>query len=236
MEAITADASPPKRQLVEIDYKACIICQNTNNKQRCNPQIDSFINNYASIGDSTVSPIHKRLHFLTAEHLIKHEAFCHKDCYSKIGNERNYQRAKTRYEKATTHKDVALISPKRGRPSTDVSFSVSACASSGSEPPKQLRSAAPPYNPDHCIICPKEGGVLHKVMTKEKRLKLLRVAAKLTDRNLFIRLNTLSDPTDAVANDVQCHQLCWIYAQRDAQPPKDKVLNQKHCVMPLSAS
>ena len=174
MEAITADASPPKRQLVEIDYKACIICQNTNNKQRCNPQIDSFrkllkfINNYASIGDSTVSPIHKRLQFLTAGHLIKHEAFYHKDCYSKIVNERNYQRAKTRYAKATTHQDVALISPKRGLPSTDVSFSVSACAGSGSEPPKQLRSAAPPYNPDHCIICPKEGGVLHKVMTKEK--------------------------------------------------------------------
>ena len=44
-------------------------------------------------------------------------------------------------------------------------------------------------------------------MTKEKGLKLLRVAAKLTDRNFFIRLNSLSDPTDAVANDVQYHQL-----------------------------
>ena len=68
-------------------------------------------------------------------------------------------------------------------------------------------------------------------MAKEKGLKRLRVAAKLTDRNFFIRLNSLSDPTDAVANDVQYHQLCWIYAQRDAQPPIDKVLNQKHCVI-----
>ena len=57
------------------------------------------------------------------------------------------------------------------------------------------------------------------------------MSAKLTNRNFFIRLNSLSDPTDAVANDVQYHQLCWIYAQRDAQPPKDKVLNQKHCVI-----
>ena len=121
--------------------------------------------------------------------------------------------------------------PKRGRPSTDVSFSVSACAGSGSEPPKQLRSAAPQYDPDHCIICQKEGGVLHQVMTKGKGLKFLRVAAKLTDRNFFIRLNSLSDHTDAVSNDVQYHQLCWIYTQRDAQPPKDKVLNQKHCVI-----
>lgn len=33
--------------------------------------------------------------------------------------------------------------------------------------------------------------------------------------------NSLSDHADAVANDVQYHQLCWVYAQREARPTSE---------------
>ena len=41
---------------------------------------------------------------------------------------------------------------------------------------------------------------------------------QLIDNSRFlIYLNTLPDPKDAVANDVQYHQCCWVYAQCEAQ-------------------
>ena len=56
-----------------------------------------------------------------------------------------------------------------------------------------------------CIICQKEGGILHKVETKPKGLKMFEVAKKIDDKSFFIRLNTLCNAADAVANDVQYH-------------------------------
>ena len=43
---------------------------------------------------------------------------------------------------------------------------------------------------------------------------MLRVAQKLTDQSLFIRLDSVPNAADAVANDVQYHLKCWVLAQR----------------------
>ena len=75
-----------------------------------------------------------------------------------------------------------------------------------------------------CIICQKEGGILHKVETKPKGLKMFEVAKKIDDKSFFIRLNTLCNAADAVANDVQYHQRCCLYAQRNT-----KKTNNTHC-------
>ena len=47
---------------------------------------------------------------------------------------------------------------------------------------------------------------------------MMDVASKLSVKSFFIRLNSMIDPSDAVANDVQYHLRCWIYAQRKAVP------------------
>ena len=47
---------------------------------------------------------------------------------------------------------------------------------------------------------------------------MMDVASKLRDKSFFIRLNSMIDPSDAVAKDVQYHLRCWIYAQRKAVP------------------
>ena len=46
---------------------------------------------------------------------------------------------------------------------------------------------------------------------------MFEVAKKIYDKSFFIRLNTLCNAADAVANDVQYHQRCWLYAQRNAK-------------------
>ena len=74
-----------------------------------------------------------------------------------------------------------------------------------------MRSTVTPYNSSMCILCQK-GGILHKVKAKPKELKMLKVAKKTDDKSFFIRLNTLCNAADAVANDVQYHQRCWLYA------------------------
>ena len=45
---------------------------------------------------------------------------------------------------------------------------------------------------------------------------MLTVASKLKNKEFYLRLNSIADPTDAVANNVNYDQRCWVYAQREA--------------------
>ena len=78
-----------------------------------------------------------------------------------------------------------------------------------------LRSSATVYDKNLCIICQKEGGKLHKVYYKSTGEKMLTIAKNLTDRSFFLRLNSIPNASDAVANDVQCHHMCWVLVQRN---------------------
>ena len=53
---------------------------------------------------------------------------------------------------------------------------------------------------------------------------MFEVAKKIHDRGFFIHLNTLCHAAEAVANDVQYHQRCWLYAQ-----PNAKKTDNTHC-------
>jgi len=218
------DLSSPTEMRESLDYKNCIICEKAGSGDCVtNPMLESltkllkYAADFAALADPNITPVHNRLRNLTAEDLSIQKAFYHKNCYSTIVSDRNLQRAVARQQRAQSEKDASLISPKRGRPSTG-----SAIQSESSDTPssivggKRLRSAASPYNSDLCIVCQKAGGLLHKVQTKPKGIRMLEVAKQLDDDGFLIRLNTLADPADAVANDVQYHQNCWLYAQREA--------------------
>ena len=144
---------------------------------------------------------------------------------SNVVNERNLGRAIEGQKQAKKFYDARFIWPKRGRPT---SFSPRATileeSSSTSNSAKRLRSTAAPYNSSMCIICPKEGGIFHKVETKPKGLKMFEVAKKIDGKSFFIHLNTLCNAADAVANYVQYHQRCWLYTQRNV-----KKTNNIHC-------
>ena len=47
-------------------------------------------------------------------------------------------------------------------------------------------------------------------MCKEIGIKMLTVASKLGNKQVYLRLNSKAGPTDAVANNVKYHQH-WIY-------------------------
>ena len=57
-------------------------------------------------------------------------------------------------------------------------------SSSTSNSAKRLRSTVTPYNSSMCIICQKEGGILHKVESKPKGLTMFEVAKKIGDKSL----------------------------------------------------
>ena len=45
---------------------------------------------------------------------------------------------------------------------------------------------------------------------------MFEVAKSLTEKDFFLRLNTIPHAEDAVANDVEYHLKCWVLAQREA--------------------
>ena len=215
-----------------VDYKLCIICQNSTFETVIKPKEESlvkvlkYMKQYSDLGDPNITSVFKRFGNLTAQNLHSKDAiYHHKNCYSNVVNERNLGRAIERQKQANKNYDAIFISPKRGR---TTSFSprrtILEGSSSTSNSTKRLRSTATSYNSRMCIVCQKEGGILYKVETKPKVLTMFEVAKKVDDKSFFICRNTLCNAADAVANDVQYHQRCWLYAQRNAGK-----INNTHC-------
>ena len=159
---------------------------------------------YPDLGDPNITSVFKRFGNLTAQNLHFKDAMYHKSCYSNIVPEHNLSRAIEKQKRAKENYDVTFVLPKRRRPT---SFSPRTTIleeiPSTSNSAKLLRSTVTPYNSGMCIICQKEGSILHKVETKPKGLKMFEVAKKIDDKSFFIRLNTLCNAADTVANDVQ---------------------------------
>ena len=79
---------------------------------------------------------------------------------------------------------------------------------------KSPQSSTEPYfKTKLCIICQKRKipENTHKVKTTRKGLRMIQVAKEIEDKSFFIRLNTIPNPEDDLANDVIYHQFCWIY-------------------------
>ena len=81
-------------------------------------------------------------------------------------------------------------------------------------PTKSLRSSTDPYiKKKLCIICNKSkiSENTHKVKKTKKGLIMILEAKKIEDKSFFIRLNTITNSEDDLANDVIYHHQCWVY-------------------------
>ena len=65
-------------------------------------------------------------------------------------------------------------------------------------------------------MCQFPEGTLHKVETTLTGHTIFECASFLKDKSLEIRLNSVSNPADAVANDVIYHLRCYINLRREA--------------------
>ena len=81
---------------------------------------------------------------------------------------------------------------------------------------RTLRSQSVHYDRELCIICQRPGGICRTVEFLETGWSMLHVAEKLENKSFFLRLNTIPNASDAVANDVKYHLLCWSNCKRNA--------------------
>ena len=148
-------------------------------------------------------------------------------------NERNLERAVHdlcfqlhRFNKAAQSKDSSMVRKNIGRPTSianETSLQTETACST-----KSLRSSAEPYIKTLCIICQKRktSENTHRVKTTRKSFRMLQAAKEIKVTGFFIQLNTIPNPDDAFANDVNYHQSCWIYKQCEAS--KDERMFDKN--------
>ena len=134
----------------------------------------------------------------------------HKDGYKNSTNATEIKRSKERFEKnrATPRDEPSFVINEPNAdsdPSENTEFAQR----------KTLRSSVHIYDKNACIICQKgRREELRKVSFKSTGEKMLEVAKKLSDRSFFLCLHSIPNASDAVANDVQYHQTCWVLVQR----------------------
>ena len=146
--------------------------------------------------------------FIVCHENLKQTTRLLQDCYKSVANKTKISRLKWRREilgittpmlEAKSPKIPLPITPEIPSPET-----------------KTLRSKGAFFDKSYCIICQKAGGKLHKVAYISTGCNMVKVAQQLTDQSLFIKLNSVPDAADAVANDVQYHLTCWVTIPRKA--------------------
>lgn len=151
---------------------------------------------------------------LSVETLKDIKVFYHLFFFKSVTNKTDINRLECCYEKNITS------TPLRGRPSfsSPTLDDVSECDNSDTsiQSSKSRRSRSLLCDKSLCIICQQTGGELHKVAYTVTGCNMYKVAQQLSDQSLFISLNSIPDPTDAVANDVVYHLTCWVKIKREA--------------------
>lgn len=79
-----------------------------------------------------------------------------------------------------------------------------------------LRSQHIEYDRKACVICQQKVGEMHKVSTIPMGQRLFEYASSIEKKDVEIRLNSVCNPSDAVANDVLYHLKCYVHLQREA--------------------
>ena len=128
---------------------------------------------------------------VTLQKLHDNNAKYHSECYKTVTNKTKLERLRSR---------ARISSESRTEHSEQDSISVS--TSEPVDTKRELRSSSIGYDKQLCIICQEKGGKLRNVMYKEMGVKMIRVAKTMEDKSFFIRLNTIPNAHDAVANDV----------------------------------
>ena len=133
----------------------------------------------------------------TAQELKENNAKYHSECYKVVTNKAKIDRLKEK------------VNPFPSPVNSEVEVN-----ENEEQPRKKLRLQSMSYDRLRCIICQNEGGKLHQVMCKEIGVRMLEAASSLEDRGFFLRLNTIPNVYDAVANEVMYHLKCWVSVQR----------------------
>ena len=175
--------------------------------------------------DPEIQSCFERTDRLSPQSLLQKSIY-YAGCYRLITHSINLQPLKERYESSITVNQQEPNIPHKEK----------SCSQSSEEPVeehsrKKLRSRTKVYNKNACIICQQEGGKLHRAEFLETGSRMFKVAELLPDKSFFIRMNTIPNSRDAVANDVKYHLKCWVNTQRKtlkAMPEKQEIQEIEH--------
>ena len=110
-----------------------------------------------------------------------------------------------------------MVKRKAGRPS-------SSTTQVEKDDPLTTRSKVEVSDRKLCIICQTTGArSLTRSELKETVIPMLKESKKLVDKSFFLRMNSITNAEDAVANEVVYHYVCWVKDKREAQPKPIKV-------------
>ena len=144
----------------------------------------------------------------TVEVLQEKNIVYHSECYKYVTNKTLIERLKSRPLVSAQEKKFPEEKPTEHRTS--------------------LRSSSVSYDKTLCIICQTKGGRLRKVMCKETGEKMFLTSKGLENNGFFLRMNTIPNAADAIANDVMYHLQCWVVCQRKVTSTPNSVLNENN--------
>lgn len=153
---------------------------------------------------------YRRIREIPTEELTEKSVY-HSECYKKVTHRNSLERLLKRHNEF-------IVSNPNAEFLEDIDETEDLNQESEVTPAeeKSLRSKTQGYNKELCIICQTEGGKLRKVEFSETGRNMLQVSKSLANQDFFIRMNSIPNPDDAVANDVKYHLKCWVTAQRSA--------------------
>ena len=211
----------PWKKRKEIEFLLCIVCQeNSKNKHIVkSPNSNSIEKLIAACKtkhehrDDSVLELFQIVGDISIDELIQKKVVYHRECYKEVTNAKTVNQVVLRYNTAIECGSSTIIKRISGRPKHNNGKS-----SCPDDPSPLRRSSGVAFDKGNCIICQIPTGKLHKVEYMITGQKMLEVARKLSDKSFYLRLNTIPNSADAVANDVSYHLKCWVNVQRKAEP------------------
>ena len=155
--------------------------------------------------DAKISDCFERLHNIS-ESTFKEKCIYHSECYKDVTNVTLLRRLSNKKKE-----NDQSGSENRQEEDRDKEMEVE---SETKEVQRTTRSSKIiSYNKELCIICQNRGGKLRKVEFLQTGKNMHEVAKMITNKDFFLRLNTIPNAEDAVANDVVYHLRCWVDVQ-----------------------
>lgn len=142
---------------------------------------------------------YEKLGELTLEDLKNKHATYHGECYKEATNKTKLSRLKQNFDKCKNTTNLEWNEDK------DATIE---------QPKKRLRSQSVIFDRELCVICQISGGKLHQVMRESTGRRMFELPKKVENKDFFLRLNTIPNAQDAVANEVKYHLKCWVSSQR----------------------
>ena len=206
--------SPRKRKKWDFDVTKCLVCSQPVGDKTSTPmeilqKIYGYVKERIEYGNTSIIDFWETICDVNLGDIISSGCVYHRTCYADIGNKTKRDRCKKRYEKYLKNKDASLTRRSSGRPTGESD-------TSSAEPNRMLRSQLSGYDRNACVICQRNDGVLHKVSTIPMGQKLFECVSLIQKKVAELRLNSVCNPADAVANDVLYHRKCYVYLKRQA--------------------